>query len=48
VGFAIRLLRLGRDLVDVMALAGATENDQSGDQREASSAKKKSHNAPAH
>jgi Flp pilus assembly protein TadB len=34
---------LRRNLVDVMALAGATENHQSGYQREAGSAKKKSH-----
>jgi hypothetical protein len=41
---ALRLV-LGRQLSVVMALAGAAEDQQSGRQHEAGSAKKKSHNA---
>jgi len=36
---------LGRQLFDVMALAGAAEDHKPGRQRETGSAKKKSHNA---
>jgi hypothetical protein len=38
---------LGRQLVDVMALAGTAEDQKACRQRETGSAKKKSHNAPA-
>ena len=37
-----------RKFTDVMALAGAAEDEKPGRQHETSSAKKKSHNAPAH
>jgi hypothetical protein len=36
-----------REFTDVMPLAGAAEDQQTGRQRETGSAKKKSHNAPA-
>jgi hypothetical protein len=47
IGLAAFRLVLRRQLFDVMALAGATEDQQPGRQRETGSAKKKSHNAPA-
>jgi hypothetical protein len=45
IGFAALRLVLSRQLFDVMALAGAAEDQKSGRQRETGFAKKKSHNA---
>jgi hypothetical protein len=45
IGFAALRLVLSRQLFDVMALARAAEDQKPGRQREAGSAKKKSHNA---
>jgi hypothetical protein len=45
IGFAALCLVLGWQLFGVMALAGAVEDQESGRQHEAGSAKKKSHNA---
>ena len=46
-GVAMVFLLMIRQFADVMALAGAAEDQQPGRQRETGPAKKKSHNASA-